>query len=119
MEVRGHSRFFTAVAAGLWAGAAAEPGVQLGPLLPHPWGSLSDVGHEDGVAKADGLTVRAQRDFPSPTPTFLRPSVSCSPRPRSGVEGKKKEGKKGPGSRRRERGAGPGVSGQDGCGDRI
>lgn len=67
------------MAAGLWAGAAAEPGVQLGPLLPHPWGSLSDVGHEDGVAKADGLTVRAQRDFPSPTPTFLRPSVSCSP----------------------------------------
>lgn len=104
VEVRGQSRPCAAVAAGLWAGAAAEPGVQLGPLLPHPWGSLPDVGHEDGVAKADGLAVRAQRDFPSPTLTFLRPSVSCSPRPRSGVEGRKRG--------RRAQAAGAGKEGQ-------
>lgn len=70
VEGRGQSRPCTAVAAGLWAGAAAESGAQLGPLLPHPWGSLPDVGHEDGVAKAERAGCQSPAGLPFPHSDF-------------------------------------------------
>lgn len=98
---------------------------QLVPLLPHP-GLPSDVGHEDGVAVAEELSAPSGC---SPPPSLLSPLPLPLPVPLaqgrggSGVVGgrrKKEAGKEGPRQPEQgEREAGPGVLGQDGCGDRI
>lgn len=78
-------------------------------LLPHP-GFPLDVGHEDGVAVAEGLSEPRGSSPPPPLLSVL-PLPLLVPPPlhqgRNGVgrgaEGRRKPGRKGPGSQSRER----------------
>lgn len=87
--------------------ADEESSAQLVPVLPHP-GLPSDVGHEDGVAVAEGLSEPREASPPPsllsrlPLPLLVPPAQG---RGGGGDEGrrKKKEAGKGPGSQSRER----------------
>lgn len=124
-EVRGQSRRVDDCGGrGPGARLMRSPVCSRVPLLPHP-GLPSDVGHEAGVAVAEGMS-EPHGSLPAASLLSVAPSSPGAPSPRRGWgwgEGGRKEkeaGKEGPRQPEQgERGAGPGVLGQDGCGDRI